>query len=415
MRGAERADGRITAIAHRTPAVHQAAVVSSLARMAASLGATWILPFDADELWIATDRSGQLPDALASATERGADAIAVGLENFVAPSDCDESQLSDLPRFCYRIAPTTMESGDDLSPFQTGGRAFISCAYPDKLILRATPHARVGPGAHTAPSVSDTGPPEPSAQVRCLHIPLRSRQSMLAKAAHGRLLRSSGYPSWHGWQQQMLADLEPEGQLDRVWAANSYAGTGDGATTAAGEVLVPDATLGELYAELSGHPLLDPAIAVQGSDGTSDEAASTSWLAITETLMLEAERSDAKRSAALDLAEQTRRAISDQLERERAQRVGVERDLAYERAQRMGVERELEDERARRMSAERELEHERVQRMSAERELALIVGSRPFRLTAWIRALAFRLRRWNGHGHDRPPANDEPGSGTQRS
>jgi hypothetical protein len=353
LRCAERADGRITVMAHHTPAWNQEAVISSLARIATALGATWILPFDADEFWIATDPSLRLSDALDSATPSGVEAIAVRLQNFAAPFDCDDFHLSDLPRFTHRFAATAPPFTDDLSAFQHGLRAFASCAYPDKFIVRATPNVLVGAGAHTVPSIIGTVVDEVSQDVRCLHVPLRSRRFIAARIAQGQMIKSSGLPSWWGWQNQMLVSLDPERDLDPIWAVNSYADTGHSAEAATNEVFIPDATLAELYTKLSTHPLMDPTVKSGGPGGEAQHDLSTAWLAITERLMLEEQSSNKERLAALNIAEEERSATiaaHDQLERERAGRMAVERDLDDERAQRLAVERHLDDERAQRVA-----------------------------------------------------------------
>jgi regulator of replication initiation timing len=291
LRRAEKADGRITVIDHKNHAFNQAAVVSSLARMATVLGATWILPFDADEFWMAADRSERLSDVLASETLGRVEAMAVRLENFAAPFDCDEFHLSDLPRFTHRFAPTAPVTTDDLTAFQQGARAFISCAYPDKFIIRATSSVLVGAGAHSVASIADPAVDGVSTDVRCLHLPLRCKRFLYARLAHGQLLKSSGYPDWHGWQNQMLVGLDTEQDLDRIWAVNSYDSTGHN-PAAGGEVFILDDSLAELYRKVSTHPLLDPGIASGGPAGDSSPDLSASWLAVAEGLRLETEASN---------------------------------------------------------------------------------------------------------------------------
>ena len=380
LRCAERADGRITVVAHQNQAFNQAAVISSLARFATVLGATWILPFDADEFWIAADPSLRLSDALDSATPSGVEAIAVTPESFAAPFDCDEFHPADLPRFTHRFAATPPPNTDDLSAFQHGIRAFASCAYPDKLILRATPSVLVGAGAHTVPSIIGTVVDKVSDDVRCLHVPLRSRHFIAARMAHGQVLQSSGYPSWHGWQNQMLVGLDPEQDLDRIWAVNSYADAGHSAIAGTSEVFIADATLADLYNKLSTDPLLDAASPSAGS-GEPDPHLSTSWLAVTEALMVEMEKSHVERVAALSIAEQERSAMiaaaHNQLEAERAERVAEVARLETERAEHEAQATLLEAEVSRRDS--------QIERLEAEVSLQ---DAQIDRLEGSVRALA---------------------------
>ncbi len=291
LRRAEKADRRITVIVHQTQAFNQAAVISALARMATALGGTWILPFDGDELWIAADRAARLCDVLATPNLSEVEAIAVRLESFAAPCDCQEFHLSDLSRFTHRFATTDPRDGDDLSAFRAGTRAFVSCAYPDKFILRATPTVLVGAGAHSVPSIPAGQVDGVSHDVRCLHVPLRSKRLLDAKMAHGQLLKASGYPEWHGWQSQMLVGLGAEEDLERIWAANSYDSTGRN-PAAPGETFIADNSLAELYSTLSTHPLLNVEAAGGDPAGDSSTELSTSWLGVAERLMLDAESSN---------------------------------------------------------------------------------------------------------------------------
>ena len=288
---AEAADSRITVIAHETQAYNQAAVISSLARIAAASGAAWILPFDADEFWIAADPASRLSDLLGSARLEGVEAVGVTPENFAAPFDCDEFHLSDLPRFTQRCAPTELADTDDLSAFRQGLRSFVSYGWPNKLIIRASPEILIGPGAHTVPSIADAHTLGVSDAIRCLHIPLRCKRFLNTKMTHGQSLKSSGYPARHGWQNQMLVNLDSDQDLDRIWAINSYDSAGHDATAGRTEVYIPDESLAKLYHELSRHPLLNPEIASKGRAGESAGWLSTACLAVTETLMLDRETS----------------------------------------------------------------------------------------------------------------------------
>jgi hypothetical protein len=398
LRAAAKTDERITVFAHHNPALNQAAVISSLARLAAALGATWIVPFDADEFWIAADPSLHLSDVLAAAGRSGVPAIRVKLENFAAPWDCNDFRLTDLSRFTHRFAGSDpVPVTDDLSVYQDGIRAFIACPWPDKLIIRSAPNVLVGPGAHTAPSTIIATEDAVSEHVRCLHLPLRSRRTLEKKAAHGQLLASSGYPKWHGWQSQMLVSIDHGRDLDRIWAANSYPVAGRDASAITNEALLADNTLRDLYIKLSTHPLLHPLAISRASTEEGVDRVSTSWLAVAEALMLEAETPNAERLAALGMVDRERRTASAEC----ARRLAVERDLESERSLRMRAERELDSERVQRMAAERDLESERSRRTDAERRLAFVVGSRLFRYRAWVRGLARRVRMLAHNGRYR--------------
>lgn len=216
---------------------HQAELVTDLAREAMKNGASWLLPFDADEFWWA-------PGGLAAELRTSsADLISVPVVNFIQ----NRRQIRRDPR---AVLTAVYRNAEKLGDFrrarfsvEAGEYAYVEAPYQRKNILRANPNLRIGPGNHIAKGVG----PKRSRRDRfaCFHLPLRAKEIFLEKAEQSARLAAAGLPSWHGWQSHRFARVVREGRIEEEWVANSEL---DGCLDAArGKVpLNPDARLREL-------------------------------------------------------------------------------------------------------------------------------------------------------------------------
>lgn len=138
------------------PAYYQSAKMSTLAKRAhVLLGAAWIVPFDADELWFADDRLG---DVLAAA----------------AGVDVAVASLTDH----YRTALDL----DEPDPFRSMVWRRREPAALPKVAFRWQPGAVIHQGNHGV-TLPDGGAEAQLLQVR--HFPYRSPQQMVRKARNG--------------------------------------------------------------------------------------------------------------------------------------------------------------------------------------------------------------------------------------
>ena len=192
---------------------NQSDVVTALARSAARNGATWILPFDADEFWYA-------PGGLAGALRHcSSDAISVGIVNFVQRRGqvrlepravLSALYRSDVNFGDYRRARIGVEAGEF---------SYVEAPYQRKYISRAVPDMIIGPGNHI---VRGVGPKRSrSRRFACFHLPLRAKDIFVEKAWQSRRLEEAGLPFWHGWQSHRFAEALRKGRVDEEWAANS--------------------------------------------------------------------------------------------------------------------------------------------------------------------------------------------------
>ena len=208
------------------PGFHQADIMTVLARVAAAAGASWVLPVDADELWVAAEDTSTLAEVLES--EQTAAALETLMEDFPAPVDIDRFTAADLTRFRWRFAAPAGQLADgDLPELTAGMHAFLSHTKRPKWMARASPDLVVGPGAHDVFGLGDAATARTDA-VRVLHAPLRDRQELRSQRGHGQRLRDTGFGAHHGWQQQMLLALDhaDDAAWERLWRANTIGGDG---------------------------------------------------------------------------------------------------------------------------------------------------------------------------------------------
>jgi glycosyltransferase involved in cell wall biosynthesis len=144
----------VTVLSDRLAAYYQAEKMTLLARSAASAGAGWVLPFDADEVWLAPGTT--VASWLAACT---ADVVQVPVFNHVPTSGDDQAEPDPLRRLRWRKA----------DPNQL-----------HKVVFRADPRARLQQGNH--------GVARPGSRCRGLeirHFPYRSRRQFVRKLRQG--------------------------------------------------------------------------------------------------------------------------------------------------------------------------------------------------------------------------------------
>jgi Glycosyl transferase family 2 len=213
LESAARKDRRIRWSETGDVGFHQAEVVTELARSAMRSGATWILPFDADEFWWA---AGGLATALRASVT---DVISVPIVNFIQ----HRGQIRREPR---AVLSAVHRSAVKLGGFRTarasveaGEFSYVEAPYQRKNIIRAVAGMKIGPGNHTVKGVGPKRSRRDS--FACLHLPLRAKEIFIEKAEQAARLEAAGLPSWHGWQSHRFARVVREGRIEEEWAANS--------------------------------------------------------------------------------------------------------------------------------------------------------------------------------------------------
>lgn len=149
----------LTVVDDPDPAYYQSVKMTALAGRAANLGAEWVVPFDADELWYA--EGGRIRDWLADAA--GCHLVVAELTNHIR----------------------TALDVDDPDPFRSMVWRQTRPGPLGKVAIRWNPWAVIYQGNHGA-SLGDVHDPVICPQLlKIRHFPVRSPQQFHTKAANG--------------------------------------------------------------------------------------------------------------------------------------------------------------------------------------------------------------------------------------
>ena len=194
---------------------HQEAMFTELAREAFRLGADWVVPFDADEFWVAPGTSLRV---LLSTTDAGA--LEAPVVNFVQERSGRAAAADGLLSMTRRVERPIGPFERTRGLVESRQIAFVEMLYPPKFVSRASRELTIGPGNHVVGGV--TAPPKPTDLLRCLHAPLRSVAALEAKADRGRRQAAAGWPADLGWHARHFALMIARGELEAEWQANTY-------------------------------------------------------------------------------------------------------------------------------------------------------------------------------------------------
>ena len=189
----------------------------------------WVYVFDADEFGI-TGPGQTLRDIL-SAVPAAADVLRYDIHNWVSTRDFDAGNLDDYLTLRHRAVvndslnlPLRLVTDEIVH----GSVNYFDLPFHPKVIVRGKAAVWLAAGAHA---------PKPRAPLhwhticaerfRVAHFPFLSRARLQTRARQGVSYRENEFPSWHGWQSQMIAHLDEAGRLDDFWARHSV---GPGAT-----------------------------------------------------------------------------------------------------------------------------------------------------------------------------------------
>ncbi len=216
--------------------IYQGGRVTRMARYATSQGADWVLPIDADELWVATG-----PPFREVLEEAPADVRALFVEvvNFVQRRDVLVRRPGVLATMTMRPAHPVGTAEEASRLVRSGAVGWIEIAYAPKCVHRASPELSIGPGNH----LSGISGGRPTDRLACLHAPIRARSALTLKLDHGRRALEERSPAEAAWHVKRWWQMARDRTLDREWEALSHE---DGAITVAGSrhELVHDDRLG---------------------------------------------------------------------------------------------------------------------------------------------------------------------------
>jgi glycosyltransferase involved in cell wall biosynthesis len=176
----------LTVVTDRLPAYYQGEKTTLLAQAAARAGATWVIPFDADEIWLSP--TGSLAGWLSACD---AAVVQVPVFNHVPTPHDDASEPDPIRRLRWRkTSPNRLH----------------------KVAFRARRRARVAYGNH---GVSRPGRRTPGLEIR--HFPYRSEEQFVRKLRQGSAaLTATDLSAEHGKAWRGLG-AQDDDELRATW------------------------------------------------------------------------------------------------------------------------------------------------------------------------------------------------------
>jgi glycosyltransferase involved in cell wall biosynthesis len=199
----------------------QSKILTTLAQDARMEGADWVVSIDADEFWRGRHRPVKEVIAAAGSTTG---ALQVPVVNYVQGRWFDKAHRRTLLTMTRR-SPTTMGSPQEAAWLVANHHAsYVEATYAPKLICRTSRKLTIGIGNHLAEHLD--GPVVGTEEIVCLHAPLRSRETLLRKAATADRVENDDFGEGAAWQPRRWATLDAD-ELAMEWDANSYEGAED--------------------------------------------------------------------------------------------------------------------------------------------------------------------------------------------
>lgn len=153
-------DARLTVLEDRDPAYYQSRKMTALAHHAREMGATWVVPFDADEVWLARD--GRVADLLAA-----------------QPDDVLVAQAA-----LYDHRATALDHDEQDPTARIGWRRREPAPLP-KVACRALPRLTIEQGNHGAAYEHTDHPLTLVNALHVRHFPYRSPEQFVSKVRNG--------------------------------------------------------------------------------------------------------------------------------------------------------------------------------------------------------------------------------------
>ena len=159
--------GQLTLLEEAEHTHDQAIWVSRMARMAASMGADWVINSDADEFWCSN--KGNLKNVFETIPKH-VDALSVKRSNYLPPLRNPNHHKRK-----HRVS-TLREQHSKTSE---------GLPLPPKVCHRGDPHVQIGDGNHRVSSNNKTWTVEPSQEITILHYPVRNLNQLERKIRQG--------------------------------------------------------------------------------------------------------------------------------------------------------------------------------------------------------------------------------------
>ena len=190
----------------------------------------WVYPIDADEFLI-TPNNLPLKQLLAEVPD-SYEAVRYEIHNFVAPTDFVENDFhrySELREKAVVNLNFQITHGDYVESIVQGGLNFFEVPFDSKVMFRLPQDSWAVAGSHSMLAVgSEYKLSEDDTFVA--HLPFLTRERLLRRVEQGRAKVESGYPRDHGWQSQVVYQMQVDERLDEYWQKNSISTTSSDST-----------------------------------------------------------------------------------------------------------------------------------------------------------------------------------------
>jgi glycosyltransferase involved in cell wall biosynthesis len=183
----------------------------------------WVYPIDADEFLITQDNLS-LKQILAQ-VPANYEAVRYELHNFVSPTDFveqDFERYSELREKAVVNPDFKLTHGDFVESVIQGGLNFFDVPFDSKVIFRLPQDSWAAAGSHSMLGIGKEAEHKlPPVDTFVAHLPFLTRERLERRADQGRAMVKSGYPKNHGWQSQVVHQMQVDGRLDEYWKKNS--------------------------------------------------------------------------------------------------------------------------------------------------------------------------------------------------
>jgi hypothetical protein len=191
--------------------------------MASKLDFDWIYPFDADEFVITVDR-----DLLKRYLDNVSDnilSLRYKVENWISNEDFKIDNYQSFFSIRNRAVPMVdipLDAMTRRSEIQSGNQNYFDFEFGTKIIFRNRLSYVLTAGSHSLEELSSECENSlPNDVFKVAHIPLLSRERLSLRVEQGKKLIQEGFPVWHGWQSQMIYEMNEEGTLEEFWLNHS--------------------------------------------------------------------------------------------------------------------------------------------------------------------------------------------------
>jgi len=259
----------------------QEAATTLLIAEARNSGHDWVYVFDADE-FLLTPSTESLPELLNS-IDHETQVLSYSLNNWVAPQNFDDTDVSRYDEIVWRALPDADLSPDPhvyINAIRSGGANFYDYAYPPKVIFRNGATGWLGSGSHSVKyPLGLESRDMRSVEVVAAHLPLLSFRRLANKSAHGASVAAASDSELAGWQNRIVHEFDVAGQLDDYWLAHSIPSDNDPTTSRRLPTLIRDESLSDALGPVIERvaAVLDPALQTDNQGRPEPATTALDW------------------------------------------------------------------------------------------------------------------------------------------